>query len=99
MQSLDSKDVPKGMQSFVYSSVGAWVCVFGILIILHHIITSFCITLHHTSYFINDTRIKYEANLRQMIRQTENMLRHEVSFRKYSFMRLAIRRELFLYEA
>jgi hypothetical protein len=99
MQSLDSKDVPKGMQSFVYSSVGAWVCIFGILIILHHIITSFCITLHHTSYCINDTRIEYEDNLRQILRQTENVLRHEVSFRKYSFIRLATRRDLFLYEA
>jgi hypothetical protein len=99
MQSLDSKDVPKGMQSFVYSSVGEWVCVFDILIISHHIITSFCITLHHTSYCINDTRIKYEANLRQMLRQTENVLRHEVSFGKYSFIRLAKRRDFFLYEA
>jgi hypothetical protein len=75
------------------------VCVFGILTILHHIITSFCITLHHTSYCINDTRIEYEANLWQMLRQTENVLRHEVSFGKYSFIRLAIRRDLFLYEA
>jgi hypothetical protein len=79
------------MLSLVYSSVGAWVCVFGILIILHHIITSFCITLHHASYCINDIRIEYEANLRQMLRQSENVLRHEVSFRKYSFIRLAIK--------
>jgi hypothetical protein len=57
MQSLDSKDVPKGMQSFVYSSVGAWVCVFGILIILHHIITWFCITLHHTSYALTTQKL------------------------------------------
>jgi hypothetical protein len=99
MQSLDSKDVPKGMQSLVYSSVGTWVCVFGILIILHHIITSFRITLHHTSYCIDDTRIKYKANLRQMFRQNENVLRHEVSFGKYSFIRLTIRRGIFLYEA
>jgi hypothetical protein len=99
MQSLDSKDVLKGMQSLVYSSVGVWVCVFGILIILHHIITSFCITSHHTPYCINDTKIEYEANFRQMLCQTENVLRHEVSFGKYSFIRLAIRRDLFLYEA
>jgi hypothetical protein len=78
------------MQSLVYSSVGAWVCVFGILIILHHIITSFRITLHHTSYCIDGTRIEYEANLRQMLRQNENVLRHEVSFGKHSFIRLAI---------
>jgi hypothetical protein len=83
----------------VYSSVGVWMCVFGILIISHHIITSFCITLHHTLYCINDTRIEYEANLRQMLRQIENVLRHEVSFGKYSFISLVIRRDLFLYEA
>jgi 5-bromo-4-chloroindolyl phosphate hydrolysis protein len=86
------------MQSLVYSSVGVGVCVFGILIILHHIITSFRITLHHISYCINNTRIEYEANLRQMLRQNENVLRHEVSFRKYSFIRLALE-GLFLYEA
>jgi hypothetical protein len=79
----------------VYSSVGVWVCVFGILIILHLIITSFHITLHHTSYCING----YEANLRQMLRQNENVLRHEVSFGKYSFISFVIRRDLFLYEA
>jgi hypothetical protein len=79
--------------------VGMWVCVFGILIILHHIITSFRITLHHTSYCINDTRIKYEANLRKMLRQIENVLRHEVSFGKYSLTSLVISRDLFLYEA
>jgi hypothetical protein len=86
------------MQSLVYFSVGAWVCVFGILTILHHIITSFRITLHHTSYCINDTKTKYEANFRQMLRQNENVLRHEVSFEKYSFIRLALE-GLFLYEA
>jgi hypothetical protein len=78
------------MQSLVYSSVGVWVCVFGILIILHYIITSFRITFHHTSYCVNDTKIEYEANLRQMLRQNENMLRPEVSFGKYNFIRLVI---------
>jgi hypothetical protein len=53
------------MQSLVYSSVGARVCVFGITIILHHVIISFRITLHHTSYRINGTKIGYKANLRQ----------------------------------
>ena len=86
------------MQSLVYYSVGVWACVFGILIILHHIIISFRITLHHTLYCINDTKIEYEANLRQMLRQNEKMLRHEVSFEKYSFIRLALE-GLFLYEA
>jgi hypothetical protein len=33
----------------VCSSVGECVRVFGITIILHHIIASFRITLHHTS--------------------------------------------------
>jgi hypothetical protein len=74
----------------VYFSVGAWVCVFGILTILHHIIISFRITLHHTSYCIDGTKIECEANLRQMLRQNENVLRHEVSFGKYNFIRLAI---------
>jgi hypothetical protein len=76
----------------VCSSVGVWVCVFGILIILHHIITSFRITLHHTSYCINDTRIEYRANLRQMLRQNKNVLRHEVSFGKYSFISLVTKK-------
>jgi hypothetical protein len=82
----------------VYSSVGAWVCVFGIVIILHRIIISFRITLHHTSYCINDTKIEYEANLRQMLYQNEDVLRHEVSFEKYSFIIFAIE-GFFLYEA
>jgi hypothetical protein len=76
-----------------------WVCVFGILIILREIITSFRITLHHTSYCINDTIIEYEANLGQMLRQNENVLRHEVRFKKYSFISLVTRMDLFLYEA
>jgi hypothetical protein len=78
------------MQSLVYSSVGAWVCVLGILIILHHIIISFRITLHHTSYSIDGIKIEYEANFQQMLRQSKNVLRHEVSFGKYSFIRPAI---------
>jgi succinate dehydrogenase/fumarate reductase cytochrome b subunit len=78
--------------------VWARVCVFGIVIILHHIIISFRITLHHTSHCINDTKIEYEANLRHMLCQKEDVLRHEVSFRKYSFIRLVIE-GLFLYEA
>jgi hypothetical protein len=34
-------------------SVSVWICVFGINIMLHHIIASFHIALHHTSYRIN----------------------------------------------
>jgi hypothetical protein len=85
--------------------VPAWVCVFGILIILHHIITSFHIMSHHTSYLINDTRIQYEADLRQMLHK-KSVLRHEVSFGKYNFISLVTRgdlslqsKDIFLYEA
>jgi hypothetical protein len=78
------------MQSLGYSSVSARVCVFGIAIILHHVIISFHITLHQTSYRINDTKIGYEAKLQQILCQNENVLRHEVNFGKYSFIRLAI---------
>jgi hypothetical protein len=80
----------------VCSSMGVWVCVFGIRIILHHIITSFRITSHHTSYCINNTRIGYEADLRQMLHQNKKVLRHEVSFGKYSFINLVTRRDLSL---
>jgi hypothetical protein len=76
-----------------------WVCVFDILIILHHIITSFRIALHHTSYCISGTRIEYEANLWHTLRQNENVLRHEVSFGNYIFINVVTRRGLFLYEA
>jgi hypothetical protein len=78
------------MQSLVYSSVGARVCVFDIVIILHHVIISFRITLHHTSYRINGMKIRYEAKLWQILCQNENVLRHEVNFGKYSFIRLAM---------
>jgi hypothetical protein len=56
--------------------VWARVCGFGITIILHHIIISFRITLHHTSYRINSKKTEYEANPRQY-------------FRKYVFIGLA----------
>jgi hypothetical protein len=52
------------------------------------------------------TRIEYEADLRQTLRQNEKVLRHEVSFGKFSFISLITRRDLslqsmdiFLYEA
>jgi hypothetical protein len=51
----------------------------------HHIISHNII-----SYCINGTKIEYEANLPQMLRQNENVVRHEVSFGKYSLIRLAI---------
>jgi hypothetical protein len=34
------------------------------------------------------TRIEYEVDLRRMLRKNENVLRHEVSFGKYSFISL-----------
>jgi hypothetical protein len=46
----DSKDVPKGMQSLECFNVG--MCL-RLNIMLHHIIASFRIALHHTSYRIN----------------------------------------------
>jgi hypothetical protein len=81
---------------------------------LHHIMTSFRITSQHTSYRINNMRIEYGANFRQMLRQNEKVLRHEVSFGKYSFISLVTKKgslftkhgylslrsmDLFLYEA
>ena len=53
----------------------------------HHIILH---NIHRTSYHINDIKIGYEAKLRQILCQNENVLRHEVSFMKYNFIRLAI---------
>jgi hypothetical protein len=83
----------------VYSSVGVWVCIFGISIILRHIITSFRIASHHTSYRINDTRIEYRVDLRRMLHKNENVLRHEVSFEKYSFISLVTKERIPLREA
>jgi hypothetical protein len=91
MQSLETQ------KTFLWGcrvlSIPVWarVCVFGIAIILHHVIISFHITLHHTSYRINGTKIGYEAKLRQIFCENENVLRHEVNFGKYSFIRLAIK--------
>ena len=47
----------------------------GIIIILHHFITSFRIASHHTSYCINDTRMEYRADFRKILSKL-----HEVSF-------------------
>jgi hypothetical protein len=91
-----SKVVPKGMQSLC---VPVWACgcvSSAFSSFLHHIITSFRITSHHTSYCINDTRIEYEANLRQMLCQNKKVLRHEVSFGRYNFISLVTRTYLFL---
>jgi hypothetical protein len=81
--------------------IPVWVCgcVFGISIILHHIITSFHIASHHTSYCINDTRIGYGVDLRRVLRKNKNVLRHEVSFGKYSFISLVTKDGIPLCEA
>jgi hypothetical protein len=75
----------------VCSSVGVCVCVcvFDITIIFHHIIASFRITLHHTSYRINDKIL----DTKQIFGNTllkENVLSHEANFGKHNFIRLAI---------
>jgi hypothetical protein len=80
-------------------SVGVWICVFGIDIILHHIITSFLIASHHTSYRISDMRIEHGVDLRRMLHKNENVLRHEVSFGKYSFISLVTKEGIYFYEA
>jgi hypothetical protein len=94
------KSFPRGCRACVFQFGRVGVCL------RHHIITSFHITSHHTSYCINDTRIEYEVDLRQMFRQNKKVLRHEANFGKYSFISLVTRRDLslqsmdiFLYEA
>jgi hypothetical protein len=42
------------------------------------------------------TRIEYEADLRQTLRQNEKVLGHEVSFGKFNFISLVTRRDLYL---
>jgi hypothetical protein len=42
------------------------------------------------------TRIEYEADLWQTLRRNEKVLRHEVSFGKFSLISLVTRRDLFL---
>jgi hypothetical protein len=61
----------------------------------HH----FASSSHHTSYHINDTRIEHGVDLRQMLRKNENVLRHEVSFGKYSFVSLVTKEGIYFYEA
>jgi hypothetical protein len=64
-------------------SVLVWACVFGINIMLHHIIASFRIALHHTSYRINSrlsTKQIFGNNL-----MNESMLRHEANLRQIQF--------------
>jgi hypothetical protein len=89
MQSLKTqKTFLRGCKVFCIL-VWACMCVYSTSS-LHHVVISFHITLHHTSYHINDTKIGYEAKLWQIPYQNKNMLRHEVNFGKYSFIRLAL---------
>jgi hypothetical protein len=80
MQSLKTpKTSPRGCRIL---SVSVWACVFGINIMLHHIIASFCIALHHTSYRINNrlsTKQIFDNNL------NESVLRHEANLRQIQF--------------
>jgi hypothetical protein len=88
----DSNIVPKGMQSLC---VPVWACG-----CVSSASSSFCIiSSHHTSYRINDTRIEYGVDLRRMLRQNENVLRHEVSFGKYSFISFVTKEGIPLCEA
>jgi hypothetical protein len=63
-------------------SVSVWACVFSINIMLHHIIASFRIALHHTSYRINSrlsTKKIFSNNL------NESVLRHEANLWQIQF--------------
>jgi hypothetical protein len=94
-----SKVVPKGMLSLCVP-VWAYGCVSSTSSsYLHHIITLFRITSHHTSYRINDTRIEYGTDLRRMLHKNENVLRHEVSFGEYSFISLVTKEGILFYKA
>jgi hypothetical protein len=84
------------MQSLCVPVWACWCVSSASSSFLHHIITSFRITSHHTSYCINDTRIEYEAHLRQMLHQNKKVLRHKVSFGGYNFVSLVTRRDIFL---
>jgi hypothetical protein len=100
MQSLkDSKDVPKGMQSLVCSSVGACVCLRH-----HHHFASYhhIITHNITSYIISHQQQErmniYEANPRQyFVKRKCPEARTEL--REIRFYRTCQRRGLFLYKA
>jgi hypothetical protein len=55
--------------------VFVWVCVFGINIILHHIIASFCIALHHTSCRISSEFVQKEGCFFQNMRRVKQCAR------------------------
>jgi hypothetical protein len=74
------------------------VCVFGITFILHHIIASFRITLHHTSYHINGKKIGYKANLRQYFVEWK-CAEAQSKLREIQFYQTCHRRGFSLYEA
>jgi hypothetical protein len=68
--------VPKGIQRLC---VPEWECEYvssAFITILHHIIISFRIASHHTSYRINDTRMEYGVEFRKLLSKL-----HEVSFK------------------
>jgi hypothetical protein len=97
MQSLKtSKSFLRGCRVFRVP-VWACVCVFDVTIILHRIVASFCITLYHTSYRINDKKFGYEANLRQYFVERK-CVEARSKLRENNFIRRH-RRGFFLYEA
>jgi hypothetical protein len=85
---IEGEEAPK---SFLW---GCRACVFqcgcvDVWLQHHHFASNHHIISHNiTSYRINDTRIEYGANFRQMLHQNEKVLRHEVSFGNYSFVSL-----------
>jgi hypothetical protein len=105
MQSLKTpKTSPRGCR--VLGGL-EWACDLGINIMLHHIIASFRIALHHTSYCINSKRSSTKQTFGNNL-LNENVLRHESNLRPIWFYqgnllvshnRFSIKRGFFLYEA
>jgi hypothetical protein len=89
MQSLkDSKDVPKGMQSLVCSSVGTCVCLRH----PHHFASYHHIIPHNITSYIISHQQQERMNTKQILGNTllkENVWRHEANFGKYVFIGLA----------
>jgi hypothetical protein len=99
---MQSLKIPKtSLRGCKVLSVSVWACVFGINIMLHHIIASFRIALHHTSYrinnslstkqifgnnFMNASVMRHEANLRQIQFYQESLL--TVSHNRFAIKRL-----------
>jgi hypothetical protein len=68
-------------------SVFVWVCVFGISIMLHHIIASFRIALHHTSCCISSKTVQKESCFFQNIRWMKVCWSTKYTFGNYNLTR------------